>query len=73
MKRTKFTNIMFGVIIASLVISVSGIAGAKCGKSSCNKSSYEKSGSTKGFFQCLYDACKGCPKKSKSKTSCSKK
>ena len=73
MKNVKFTSIMLGVVAASLIMGVSMGADAGCEKGSRNKSSYDKSGPKKSFFQCLYDTCKGCSKKTKAKTSCGKK
>jgi len=72
MKSVKFSKIVISLAVMSLVVGMCASADAGDRKSSCGKS-YGKSADEKGFFQCLYDACKGCPKKTKSETSGKKK
>ena len=72
MKSVKFRKIVISLAVMSVVVGMCASADAVDKKSSCGES-YGKSTDGKGFFQCLYDACNGCSKKTKSKTSCKKK
>ncbi|MFH1394569.1 MAG: hypothetical protein ABIH09_00225 [Candidatus Omnitrophota bacterium] len=67
MKNRKFSGIITGICVACLVIGMTVCANAGNGKSSSSTAAPKK-----GFFQCLYDACKGCCKGTKAKSTCSK-
>ncbi|MBD3426831.1 MAG: hypothetical protein GF409_06330 [Candidatus Omnitrophica bacterium] len=71
MKNSKISRIMAGIGIAGLVAGMSVNSHASSGKTSCGKGSCGKGGE-KGFFQALYDGCKGPDAAKKAKSSCGK-
>ncbi|MBU0683064.1 MAG: hypothetical protein ABIH85_07400 [Candidatus Omnitrophota bacterium] len=67
MKSMKLSRITAGICAVCLVVGMSVCASAANGKASSSTSAPKK-----GFFQCLYDACQGCCKGTKAKTTCIK-